>query len=740
MKKALLTLISTIALVNTLFSQYCPFLGPDQFLPCGVTSTTLTADLSQCGPGGANPNQTTNYGVTQIPYVSQTNTGTLVNLSDDSQAGPFNIGFTFCYFGQTYTQFYIGSNGWISFSAGQSTTFTSTPIPNVAVTTPKNCIMGPWQDWNPGIGGQIRYQVQGTAPCRKLVVSWVNVPMFSCTNLLGTFHIVIYESTNVIENHIQNKPNCLQWAGGTAVQGIHNLPGTTAISVPGRNSSQWTAQNDARRWTPSGPVVTPTLTWFQVGNPNPIGTGPTITVTPPPAGANYTCQFVYPICNTGWSNCNLAGGGLGPDTVFVQPGPPQLPNPTVVFQDPLCNGDCNGTIDVTPNGGTGVITISWTTPNNGFNLTSLCAGNYNYNLIDAAGCTYNGSVTLNNPPVVIVSTITGSDTVCISSNNELYSVVNQPGYTYIWQTIGNITSGQNTNTITVDWSSQPSGFIPGSVQVTAYNQNNCPSLPSVFDLTVFSVSPLITQIGPFCTYDECELLTAQPIGGLFTINGNNNTQFCPQSNSSFDTVVYTYVQSGCIFYDTASFVVNPQPNILSISPDNSFLELCEGDSVQIDFSIQSTLNGIVSWNINNQQINSISSISTTWNSFGTFIIDAFVTTPEGCVSPEISTSLTIQECPNTLIYIPNSFTPDGDEHNNKWLPVFTSGFDPFDVDIFVFNRWGELVWESHNVSFGWDGTYQGTMCPVGVYVYKITYGNVKNDSRSIIIGHLTLLK
>jgi gliding motility-associated-like protein len=564
--------------------------------------------------------------------------------------------------------------------------------------------------------------------------------MFSCTNLLGTFHIVIYESTNVIENHIQNKPNCLQWAGGTAVQGIHNLPGTTAISVPGRNSSQWTAQNDARRWTPSGPVVTPTLTWFQVGNPNPIGTGPTITVTPPPAGANYTCQFVYPICNTGWSNCNLAGGGLGPDTVFVQPGPPQLPNPTVVFQDPLCNGDCNGTIDVTPNGGTGVITISWTTPNNGFNLTSLCAGNYNYNLIDAAGCTYNGSVTLNNPPVVIVSTITGSDTVCISSNNELYSVVNQPGYTYIWQTIGNITSGQNTNTITVDWSSQPSGFIPGSVQVTAYNQNNCPSLPSVFDLTVFSVSPLITQIGPFCTYDECELLTAQPIGGLFTINGNNNTQFCPQSNSSFDTVVYTYVQSGCIFYDTASFVVNPQPNILSISPDNSFLELCEGDSVQIDFSIQSTLNGIVSWNINNQQINSISSISTTWNSFGTFIIDAFVTTPEGCVSPEISTSLTIQECPNTLIYIPNSFTPDGDEHNNKWLPVFTSGFDPFDVDIFVFNRWGELVWESHNVSFGWDGTYQGTMCPVGVYVYKITYGNVKNDSRSIIIGHLTLLK
>ncbi len=58
------------------YSQYCPSLGPNQILPCGVNSTTLTADLSQCGPGGPNPNQTTNYGVTNIPYVAQTNTAT----------------------------------------------------------------------------------------------------------------------------------------------------------------------------------------------------------------------------------------------------------------------------------------------------------------------------------------------------------------------------------------------------------------------------------------------------------------------------------------------------------------------------------------------------------------------------------------------------------------------------------------------------------------------------------------
>ena len=257
-------------------SQYCPSLGQDQFLPCGVGSTTLTADLSQCGPGGLNPNQTTDYSVSNIPYIAQTNTGTQLTMTDYSQQGPFNIGFNFCFFENTYNQFYVGSNGWVSFSAGQPTTFTSVGIPSNLTTTPKNCIMGPWQDWHPGLGGQIRYQLSGTAPCRKLTISWINVPMYSCTTLLGTFHIVIYESTNVIENYIQNKPSCLTWPTtnpGFAVQGIHNLAGTFAVTVPGRNGSVWTATNDAYKYTPNGPSISPTLTWYQVGNPVSIGTG-----------------------------------------------------------------------------------------------------------------------------------------------------------------------------------------------------------------------------------------------------------------------------------------------------------------------------------------------------------------------------------------------------------------------------------------------------------------------------------
>jgi hypothetical protein len=66
-----------VLLTSFVYSQYCPFLGPDQYLPCGTNSTTLTADLSQCIVGN-NPNQTTNYSVANIPYVPQTNNGSLV--------------------------------------------------------------------------------------------------------------------------------------------------------------------------------------------------------------------------------------------------------------------------------------------------------------------------------------------------------------------------------------------------------------------------------------------------------------------------------------------------------------------------------------------------------------------------------------------------------------------------------------------------------------------------------------
>jgi gliding motility-associated-like protein len=720
------------------YTQYCPALGPDQILPCGVNTATLTADLSQCGPG-SNPYGTSVYNVSQIPYTAQTNTGTLVALGDDVQSNTFNIGFTFCFYGSIYTQFRIGSNGWVSLGAGvQPGTFTSIPIPTANAAVPKNCIMGPWQDWNPGIGGQVRYQVQGTAPCRKLVVSWIGVPMYSCTNLQGTFHIVLYESTNVIETYIANKPNCPQWAGGTAVHGIHNLTGALAVTVAGRNSSQWTAVNDARRWTPAGAPIQPTLVWYQVGNPVPIAQAVNqITVTPPVGGAYYTCHLEYGPCNAGWSACN-AGVGLGPDTVQVVPGPPNLPNPTIVTTNPICQGSCDGTIVVTPNGGSGVQTILWTGGANGFNATNLCAGLYNFTITDANGCTVSGNATLIDPPVPAIGPITFSDTACHQSANEIYDVPAQAGYTYQWSSIGTIINGQGTNMINVDWSTISSGFIPGAIQVTGYDANGCPSLPLVADITIFNMYPVLDPIGPFCSYDASVTLQGTPPGGVYIGNGVNGNTFTPLNAIGTNALTYVYTQSGCSFDTTISVTVNPQPTLDSISPYNQFIQICEGDTMSTLFTTIANLPGYNEWTFLGNTLQQ-DNLTVTWDTPGMFNISV-VHWSNGCVSNPQQTTVTVSRCPQLLYYVPNTFTPDGNQYNQVWQPMFTSGFDPYDFQLVIFNRWGETIWESYSPVAAWDGTYYGRMCSEGVYTYKIWFGDKDTDAKYTVIGHLTLIR
>ena len=727
------------------YSQYCPALGPDQFLPCGVGTTTLTADLSQCGPGGTPPNQTTNYGVTNIPYVAQVNNGTSLFMTDDSQQGPFNIGFTFCFFGQTYTQFYVGSNGWVSFSPGQPTTFTTQTIPTGNALVPRNCIMGPWQDWHPGLGGQIKYQTVGVAPCRKLIVSWIGVPMFSCTNNQGTFHIVINESTNYIDSYIQNKPACLSWQNGTATQGIHNAAGTIGIAVPGRNSSAWTTNNDAWRWTPSGPVVNPVLTWYQVGNPNPIGTGPSINVTPPAVGASYTCKFVYPVCNAGWATCN-AVAGLGPDTVFVQPGPPNLPPPTVVITNPTCNSYCDGSLVVIPNGGTGVQTISWLGNQNGFNPVGLCAGNYTMTLVDAAGCDVTNTVTLVEPPLITISPITGSDTVCYNSILNQYNVSSVfPNLNYVWNTtIGSITTGQGTNQINLDVTGVNGGNYVNALTVIGVDQIGCQSSPQTFNIVDLNILPIITNVGPFCEYDNCITLNATPSGGVFSGLNVWLDEYCP--NNGFigvDSVGYEYIQSGCMF-DTSLYVqVFPRPLPIPVTnglvgEDDVYHEICDGDSIVDVFDLQSLVQGLNQWYVFGDTISN-QILSLTWQSQGIYTFQG-VRWENGCVSNPQSFTVTIDQCPNELIYIPTAFTPNGDERNNTFKPIITSGVDIFNYSFLIYNRWGQIIWESLSPLSGWDGTYNNLPCQDGTYTWKLRFKVIDTDEIKEYMGNLTLIR
>ena len=93
------------------------------------------------------------------------------------------------------------------------------------------------------------------------------------------------------------------------------------------------------------------------------------------------------------------------------------------------------------------------------------------------------------------------------------------------------------------------------------------------------------------------------------------------------------------------------------------------------------------------------------------------------------------------IYVPNAFTPDANGVNEIFKPILF-GFDEFSYTLYVFNRWGELIFESHDMDVGWDGYYAGDayLCQDGVYTWKI-FARVKNTTESkMFVGHVNLLK
>ncbi|MEZ4922088.1 MAG: PKD domain-containing protein [Crocinitomicaceae bacterium] len=94
-----------------------------------------------------------------------------------------------------------------------------------------------------------------------------------------------------------------------------------------------------------------------------------------------------------------------------------------------------------------------------------------------------------------------------------------------------------------------------------------------------------------------------------------------------------------------------------------------------------------------------------------------------------------------IFYVPNTFTPDGDEFNETWKPVFFSGYDPYDFHMTVFNRWGEIIWESFDASKGWNGHYgNGGLVEDGVYIWSVEFKETMSDKTYEHRGHVTVLK
>ena len=124
------------------------------------------------------------------------------------------------------------------------------------------------------------------------------------------------------------------------------------------------------------------------------------------------------------------------------------------------------------------------------------------------------------------------------------------------------------------------------------------------------------------------------------------------------------------------------------------------------------------------------------NDIGTYHICLIASNNEGCTD-EYCNTITIQD--DLMIYVPNAFTPNGDGLNENFKPSL-SGVDTEGYEFFIFNRWGELLYETNNLTHGWNGTYQGKLVRNGVYIWTISLKDQYTGVRRSFNGHVTVIK
>ncbi|MGJ8661301.1 MAG: gliding motility-associated C-terminal domain-containing protein, partial [Bacteroidota bacterium] len=114
-----------------------------------------------------------------------------------------------------------------------------------------------------------------------------------------------------------------------------------------------------------------------------------------------------------------------------------------------------------------------------------------------------------------------------------------------------------------------------------------------------------------------------------------------------------------------------------------------------------------------------------------------VTSSEGCKD---TTYKIIRVQDQLLIYVPNAFTPDGDEFNGVFRPVISAGMDEATYEMSIFDRWGQLLFKSQDLSVGWDGTHNQKIAEAGIYTWIIKFKDEKTDEKKVFTGHVYLLK
>lgn len=528
--------------------------------------------------------------------------GTSADLTiDDIYSTPFNIGFPFPFYGTVYNNLIASPNGAVSFDVSKTGAFAhfgmlyDGTILNAALGSPVDLpstlydaalIMGPYHDMAPQYATspnkKIQYQVVGTAPHRKWILSFYKMPLYLITggcNLLieNTHQIVLYESTGIIEVLVFGTQPCLGWNDGRAMIGIQNAAKNQAVMVNGRRASDapWGTpnMNEAYRFVPSQgaslfkrvELYDLTGTLITVGTTVNLEDGRLEASFPnicPTIGAttSYVVKSVYTKFD------NPAVEIFGSDTINITKDASTNLNATAATTNTSCFSN-TGTITITvpPAVATPPYTyiLDGGTPVNGgspFTFNNVTAGAHTVVVSDASGTctsTLNVNVQRNNDITATIITTatacanvaTGSITITPNNGTAPFSfqldgflpVTGPAPYTFSNLTAGNHNivvydaTGCQTNVIVVD--------VPVGAGVSANSTSTASSCTMVANGSITTTA--LTGIAPF---------TWQLDGGAI-VSGVNPHTFTGVSSGSHTVTIYDNV--GCSRSYNVNVVAGP---------------------------------------------------------------------------------------------------------------------------------------------------------------------------------------
>jgi gliding motility-associated-like protein len=547
-------------------------------------------------------------------------------------------------------------------------------------------------------------------------------------------------------------------AGGTGTYTyLWNPTGQTTSTATGLTAGTYSVTiTDANGCTLTTSVVVTTastLTATITGSANVLCNGGTTggaTVT----AAGGTPAYTYAWTPGGNSNSAATGLSAGTYTITVTDAngctatasviitqPPLLTVTTAAPTNVLCNGGTTGSDVATAGGGATPYTYSWNTipVQTSSGATGLSAGTYTVTVTDANGCTATANTTITQP-IAITLTTAGFPTTCNGGNDGQATVIPAGGttpYAYSWTNgatkanASNLTAGSYTVTVTdangcsVTASAtvtQPTAII---VAFTADTINGC--APLCTGLVDASTDPggVITKWN--WSYSDGGSDTVKNPRHCFNTPGTYNVTLTVTDNHGCTATLTTTNMITVYSAPTPAFTVSPQPTTI-LSPT-------------IQFTDASTdAYGIASWFWNfsdpTDPVNSAQQNPThTYGDTGIFCAMLTVTNIHGC-KDSITECLVIS--PQYTLYIPDAFTPNGDGKDDIFIP---SGSNFTNFQMYIFDRWGMLIYKTNDITKGWNGGVNNNsrICQEDTYVYLIQATDPFGQQHRYI-GKVTLLQ